>query len=70
MSEAATPGTLSVIATPIGNLEDITYRAVRVLRECDYIVCEDTRVTGKLLAHYGIKTPLRRYDTHSLLQAK
>lgn len=58
-------GKLSIVATPIGNLEDITYRAVRVLSECAYILCEDTRVTGKLLAHYDIKTPTRRYDAHA-----
>lgn len=56
---------LSIVATPIGNLEDITMRALRVMRECDYILCEDTRVTGKLLAHYEIKKPLRRYDSHT-----
>lgn len=59
------PGTLSVVATPIGNLGDMTYRAVAVLGACDYILCEDTRVTGKLLAHYDIKTPLKRYDAHA-----
>lgn len=58
-------GKLSVVATPIGNLEDMTFRAVRTLRECDYILCEDTRVTGKLCKHYGIETPLRRYDAHA-----
>lgn len=56
---------LSLVATPIGNLEDITMRALRVMRECDYILCEDTRVTGKLLSHYDIKRPLRRYDAHA-----
>lgn len=58
-------GTLSVVATPIGNLSDITYRAVQVLSSCDYILCEDTRVTGKLKERYQIETPLRRYDAHA-----
>lgn len=58
-------GRLSVIATPIGNLEDITLRALRVLNEVDYVLCEDTRVTGKLLSHYEIKAKLKRYDAHA-----
>ena len=58
-------GTLSVVATPIGNLEDITVRAIRVLGEVDLIAAEDTRRTGKLLAHYGIKTPMTSYFEHN-----
>jgi 16S rRNA (cytidine1402-2'-O)-methyltransferase len=58
-------GTLYVVATPIGNLEDITYRAVRILRESAAIACEDTRQTRKLLDHYGISTPLISYHEHN-----
>lgn len=58
-------GTLYVIGTPIGNLEDITYRAVRVLRETDVIACEDTRQTQKLLDHYAIRRPLISYHEHN-----
>ncbi|MDD3531266.1 MAG: 16S rRNA (cytidine(1402)-2'-O)-methyltransferase [Candidatus Pacebacteria bacterium] len=55
-------GTLSIVATPIGNLEDITLRALRTLKECDVVYAEDTRVIAKLLARYEIKKPLRRLD--------
>ena len=54
-----------MVATPIGNLEDITLRALRVLREADLIACEDTRHTGKLLAHYQITTPTSSYHEHN-----
>lgn len=55
-------GTLSIVATPIGNLEDITLRALRTLKECDVIYAEDTRVIAKLLARYEIQKPLQRLD--------
>jgi 16S rRNA (cytidine1402-2'-O)-methyltransferase len=58
-------GTLNVIATPIGNLEDITLRALRLLREADLVAAEDTRHTRKLLAHFEIATPLIAYHQHS-----
>jgi 16S rRNA (cytidine1402-2'-O)-methyltransferase len=59
------PGRLYVVSTPIGNLEDITYRAVRILKEADWIACEDTRTTGRLLDHYGIETPTISYHEHN-----
>lgn len=57
--------TLYITATPIGNLEDITLRALRVLKEVAVVLCEDTRVTKKLLAHYGIETPTLSYHARS-----
>jgi 16S rRNA (cytidine1402-2'-O)-methyltransferase len=65
MAQVKTTGILYVVATPIGNLEDITYRAVRVLREAGLIACEDTRQTRKLLDHYGIATPMVSYHEHN-----
>jgi 16S rRNA (cytidine1402-2'-O)-methyltransferase len=59
------PGRLYVVSTPIGNLEDITYRAVRILKEADWIACEDTRTTRHLLDHYGIATRTVSYHEHN-----
>jgi 16S rRNA (cytidine1402-2'-O)-methyltransferase len=58
-------GTLYLVSTPIGNLEDVTRRALRVLSEADLVACEDTRHTRKLLDHYGIKTKTISYHEHN-----
>ena len=62
--EPLLPG-LYIVATPIGNLGDVTTRAADVLARCDAIACEDTRVTAKLLRHLGLSRPLWRYDDHA-----
>ena len=59
-------GLLSMVGTPIGNLSDASPRVVETLRDADAVLCEDTRVTGKLLAHFGIRTPLERADENVL----
>ena len=64
MEKPLAPG-LYIVATPIGNLSDLSPRAAETLRGADLVLAEDTRVTGKLLAHAGAKTPMRRYDDHS-----
>ena len=65
MAEVFQKGTLYLVATPIGNMEDITYRAVRCLKEADLIAAEDTRHTKLLLSAYGIDTPLTSYHEHN-----
>ncbi len=60
--------TLYIVATPIGNLEDISFRAIRILSEVDFVLCEDTRVTKVLLDHYKINTPTMSYHQHSDLK--
>lgn len=65
MSPSPSSGRLFVVATPIGNLEDVTLRALRVLRECELVLAEDTRRSRGLLTHHGIATPLRAFHAHS-----
>ncbi len=64
------PVGLYIVSTPIGNLSDITLRALDILKLADLIICEDTRVSGKLLAHYGIKKPLLSYNDHNAGQRR
>src|ERR671938_1457236 len=64
MVEPLSPG-LHVVATPIGNLGDLSPRAADTLRRADRILVEDTRITAKLLAHIGAKVPMSRYDDHT-----
>ena len=58
-------GRLTLVPTPVGNLEDITLRALRVLREADHVLAEDTRHTGRLLAAHGIKAPFISFHEHN-----
>lgn len=64
------PSGLYLVATPIGNLGDVTIRALQTLSACDVIYCEDTRVTGKLLERYGIRTVMRNYHEHNAARAR
>src|SRR5215475_6614350 len=66
----ALAGGLYIVATPIGNLRDITLRALDVLAAADLIACEDTRITRRLLDHYGIATPLTPYHEHNAVAAR
>lgn len=63
--ETVRAGTLYLVATPIGNLEDMTFRALRILKEVDLVAAEDTRHSRKLFSHYGITTPLTSYFAHN-----
>ena len=67
-SRLTDPGTLYLVATPIGNLEDMTFRALRILREVDLVAAEDTRHSRKLFSHFGIATPLTSYFEHNEAQ--
>ena len=69
-SRRASPAGLHLVATPIGNLRDITLRALETLAAADVIACEDTRVTRQLLDHYGIATPLTPYHEHNAAAAR
>lgn len=65
MDTSPLPPGLYIVATPIGNLGDMTRRAIETLGRCDLVACEDTRVTGKLLNLLGLHKPMRRYDDHA-----
>src|SRR5258706_15775581 len=69
VAPALAPG-LHIVATPIGNLRDMTVRAMETLAACDLIACEDTRVSRKLLDHYGISVPLLPYHDHNATELR